>query len=90
MFCMCPHYSVVMRHHYSCFDHYSDCFLCEPLTAVIIRELFVTCVRMAFYSRPAFFLETQGSSITSIEILDIVSKTNNANKMSALYPFETR
>lgn len=37
-FCMCPHYSVVIHHHYSCFDHYIDCFLCELLTAILICE----------------------------------------------------
>lgn len=36
--CMCPHYSAVIHHHYSCFDHYIDCFLCELLTAILICE----------------------------------------------------
>lgn len=51
--CMCPHYSAVILHHYSCFDHYSDCFLWAPLTAVLIREQDVCNVRQN--SIPSFF-----------------------------------
>lgn len=61
--CMCPHYSAVIRHHYYRFDHYTDCFLCEPLTAVLMREHAVCNMRknvilrlgVTFSSRPKVF-----------------------------------
>lgn len=59
----CPHYSAVIRHHYSRFDHYIDSFLCEPLTAVLMREQAVCNMRengilrlsFSFSSRPKVF-----------------------------------
>lgn len=98
--CMCPHYSTI-HHHYSRFDHYIDCFLCEPLTAVLICEQAVCNVREngilrfggAFLSSFFFcFLQTKssGSSVTSNEILEIMSTTDDTSRTSALHPFKTR
>lgn len=61
--CACPHYSAVIRQHYSRFDHYIDCFLREPLTAVLMQEQAVCNMRengilrhgVAFSSRPKVF-----------------------------------
>lgn len=56
--CMCPHYSIVIRHHYLRFDHYSDCFLWAPLTAILICEQAVCNVRQNNINSK-FFLKTE-------------------------------